>query len=992
LTARKRRSIPAALRHGLKVLCEPAPKWSTRLPADSIPFLEIWACFVEEEWLRRFPRKCLVDRSLSPAAQNQFKRQVLASISDLGVTALQLAFRENLILRDPSQFFRLESPKSRRRYREFVQTLKAGLLADMLSAFPVLSDLIASKLSQSAQNIELIVRRLHCDLQEIQNALGLQELKPHILDIQVNLSDPHEEGQAVCSLTLANPYGVEAKQIRLYYKPKNLASDVIFAKFIGFLNQSGLPHKLRTPRVVARDSYGWAEAVPHRPCNSDDELRRFYYRAGSMVALVYALRGNDIHHENLVASGEWPVVVDTETLFHPTSRRNARDDSSLFTALTTGLLPVWQFRRDGSAIDSSGLGFASDRFIGVTVRALCGINTDAMRWQRRAVSGPIRGDKSSVIGPSKSIEGYESELLGGFRRAYGLLMRHGTNLVSRFLSPARTAKLPIRVILRPTAEYGMLLRFLCHPQHLRSQRRFVAEALKTLRNRPAFALRNRDEGVLAAEVSALLHGDIPKFQTYFRSAAVYYRGSRVGKKNVFNAPFKELRAQLARLTPEDCERQCCYIRTALQTRHSSHSGKAASVTKATKSHADSKINRVSRIGLQGYIHSAEEIADVIWRQACGARTSSPTWMTVGLAPKIDRCRIQPMGLDLYAGRAGVALFLAALYAVTGEARYQGQAVAALGVDARGRLDSLSLDQLTLSGIGIGVGVGSLAYALRKIGQLTGDQHMLALSRSVLSRITLKSIEQDSQMDVLGGTPGALLAACVFLKEDREDSILELADSCKSAILRKVLAPRQHREHSVKFNRLGLAHGAAGIAYSLCRLYELIADDRLREGAALLLSEESGKYSASHGNWLDTRYEESSRAYEANAWCNGGCGIGIARLGCLNALGSSAVLRDITRSLHLTERRGVAACDHVCCGEGGNLELLLLSSEMFGSQRLASTLHTRAMAVMRRASKRDGFALPFPMRDAGFFMGLSGIGYQLLRLARPDILPSILLFQ
>jgi lantibiotic modifying enzyme len=51
-------------------------------------------------------------------------------------------------------------------------------------------------------------------------------------------------------------------------------------------------------------------------------------------------------------------------------------------------------------------------------------------------------------------------------------------------------------------------------------------------------------------------------------------------------------------------------------------------------------------------------------------------------------------------------------------------------------------------------------------------------------------------------------------------------------------------------------------------------------------------------------------------------------------------------------------------------------------------------LIHRAEARGGFYL-FPDKNLfnpGFFQGLSGIGYALLRLAKPDRYPNVLLWQ
>ena len=39
-------------------------------------------------------------------------------------------------------------------------------------------------------------------------------------------------------------------------------------------------------------------------------MKRFYERQGGYLALLYMLQATDFHHENLIAAGEHPVLLD----------------------------------------------------------------------------------------------------------------------------------------------------------------------------------------------------------------------------------------------------------------------------------------------------------------------------------------------------------------------------------------------------------------------------------------------------------------------------------------------------------------------------------------------------------------------------------------------------------------------------------------------------------------------------------------------------------
>jgi lantibiotic modifying enzyme len=62
----------------------------------------------------------------------------------------------------------------------------------------------------------------------------------------------------------------------------------------------------------------------------------------------------------------------------------------------------------------------------------------------------------------------------------------------------------------------------------------------------------------------------------------------------------------------------------------------------------------------------------------------------------------------------------------------------------------------------------------------------------------------------------------------------------------------------------------------------------------------------------------------------------------------------------------------------------------------SAARQHASFVLERARESGAFilpdALPADYASPGFFVGLSGIGYELLRLSFPEQLPSVLLFE
>src|SRR6185437_940245 len=181
---------------------------------------------------------------------------------------------------------------------------------------------------------------LCADWQEICARIALCD--PGVLqEAHMGAGDAHRQGRSVIRLTFSSGF-------KLIYKPRSLSIDNHFYALLRWLNEQGAQPTFRALRVIERAEYGWVEFVESQTCDSPEEIARFYERLGSYLAILYALGANDFHHENLIACGEHPMLIDLESLIAPAlplqpplqSRGNALFQSSV---MRIGLLPtrIW---------------------------------------------------------------------------------------------------------------------------------------------------------------------------------------------------------------------------------------------------------------------------------------------------------------------------------------------------------------------------------------------------------------------------------------------------------------------------------------------------------------------------------------------------------------------------------------------------------------------------------------------------------------------------
>jgi lantibiotic modifying enzyme len=196
------------------------------------------------------------------------------------------------------------------------------------------------------------------------------------------------------------------------------------------------------------------EFVAHEACPDHEAASRYWQRAGALIALADLLDATDLHHGNLIAHREYPVLVDLETLLQP---RRPSEERSL---LSTGLVPAWIRGPDGGSYDVSGFG-AIDR-----------------QWYKGAPV-PLRANVVRVGSDIVTVAEFADQLETGFLRAGALLCERLPELLTQLQG---FRGLEVRVMLRHTETY-----------------------------RAAMEDKSALGAMTTAERAALRRGDIPRF-------------------------------------------------------------------------------------------------------------------------------------------------------------------------------------------------------------------------------------------------------------------------------------------------------------------------------------------------------------------------------------------------------------------------------------------------------------------------------------------------
>lgn len=130
-----------------------------------------------------------------------------------------------------------------------------------------------------------------------------------------------------------------------------------------------------------------------------------------------------------------------------------------------------------------------------------------------------------------------------------------------------------------------------------------------------------------------------------------------------------------------------------------------------------------------------------------------------------------------------------------------------------------------------------------------------------------------------------------------------------------------------------------------------------------------------------------------SWCHGAPGIGLSRLHMLKHINDPVFYSEIEIAIKTTLSYGFDRNHCLCHGGLGNLELLLQASKTLDRPDWKINLRRNTNNILDGLSKngwRCGNALG--VESPGLMTGIAGIGYELLRLAEPTRIPSILLLE
>lgn len=932
---------------------------------------------------------------LSGQAHASLERSLLRTLSWVCKDTLGLEF--NIFnLTKQSSLDRIantyNTTSSRNNYQEFITNLLEIGLNKLFFEYPVLARLVSTLIEMWVNANKEFLFRLEVDLPHIEEVFQAKSDLGQVIDLKCEISDRHQGGRSVMIIKFNSG-------LKIVYKPRNIGIETAYIKLLAWFNEQGISLPFRLYKILNKSDYGWTEFIETSNPTDNNQYKLYYQRLGMLICLTYILDSTDLHFENIIPCGEYPVLIDLETLMHPRVRELenfAKSNSTEYIAyqkitnsvIRSGLLPRWQFNSDGEVYDASGLGGHYQHYIPSKNKRWENINTDQM--QLGLTKREVKTDNMKL-----KLENYHEDIITGFRLMYGFIVKHRSSLFTSDSPLVDLFEQPIRFVFRNTRTYSLLLQKTLNPQTLSNgiersvQLDILSKQLIISEAKPYFM------PVLKMEKLALENVEIPLFYAKPNSDNISIGSNEEIKKFFLEPSSNRVIQRIKELNDSDLNQQIYFIKYSLYSRinkdlhyfsQSNHLNLDVVPEKIVKATTEKLVNQALNLALQ------------LDQQSIRGSQGIITWICSRYIPNKQCFHFQDIGNDLYGGDSGVALFFASLAKITLQEKFRQLAINIL------RSFSHKLTKLRLAGtfnneinLGGANGVGSIIYTFARIYEFLGEEFILERANQFASLITPDMIAADRRFDIIDGTAGTILGLLALHKVLPDPSILELATICGNHLLNNRIVSRSgFRTWETLNKRLftGFSHGCSGITYALSKLYQVTDNTEFREGAKEGIAYERSVFDPKIGNWPDFR---GASAYQnpsfVCSWCHGASGIGLARLGTLDILDSVEIRQDIEVAINTTKQQKLKDTDSLCCGNWGRVDFLLTAAQKLSRSDLLEDAREIASQVITRAEQKGHFGYSSILDfHPGFFQGASGIGYQLLRLAYPDQLPSVLLWE
>ncbi|WP_329468183.1 type 2 lanthipeptide synthetase LanM family protein [Streptomyces sp. NBC_01431] len=878
----------AAVRTVLTTASEPAP-------ADCPAFVVNWSRMPET-----YPFQRVIRQLALPAAVQALPADHADMFADADDITVQVLTRAESRIRDTATRALvaavnqasvdgvLSGDTPQDRYEHFVRAVWPTYLAQ----FPVLTSAVTHVVRNTRAAARELFERLAQDRDALQRRFAVAR-DDRLVSIGDADGDAHAHGRCVSILTFASG-------ARLVYKPRDISCEAAFETITAEVNRMA-GTALPAASALARGGYGYVAYVQAEDVT--DQGAPFMRACGELAAVFYLLDARDMHFENILATRRGPVPVDLETLLHPARVHTGpkpEADGNAYDAIGRsvygiGILPLVLPGKD----ENSGhvdLGFLGGDNQGVSPFKSMVFDhpfTDRMRMRLQAQPAEQR---STVVreGSEEEIHRLAQEMADGFMTVCQAVRREASSWTTLLKTTAPALR--IRYIHNPTSLYAQSLRMTSSAAAMAGTDLSVG-----LLKRIAIPSKLSDPALVGSEMVQMAERDIPYFTAEATGTAVYDCDGNDTGARLAEPPLARALAKATALDDRVIDQQLSMLYAAFCARFPDNH---------LSGH---KTWDVHPVGSE--TAPLEELARVLADDLVASNLPDKfahlpsTW--IGPLASAQATRPWPsgvLGYDLYTGRTGPALALAAAGLHFDEPRYLAVARQIFSTSAAilsdGVYEQRSVRQ---NGPGAYTGMAGLLLSLSVAGRMLDEPGWIKAAQEAVPLVADQCGPADSP-DVITGIAGTAAM------------IATVGGSYATGALTGLCAHLDQHINDPRgswWEQSGFAHGVAGVLHTLAVLRPHTGD-RVDPAIGLLLDRLATFYDPREENWFTNT---STRDRFSTGWCHGAAGIALGLWQVAQTTGEPRAGEWLDTALANTVRYGFGRNLTWCHGDLGNHDIL-----------------------------------------------------------------------
>lgn len=875
-------------------------------------------------------------------------------------------------------------------WEKIEQELLSGGWETLLEEYPVLARRMGTVIEEYLEFVEEFYLRFTDKKEFLAKEFFGGKPVGRIARLEGEISDLHQDGRCVLVLAFEDDR-------KLVYKPRSLEIDVNWERFLKSFPEAA--KHIKAPHAVDFGHYGFVEHIKHEPCAGIEEVKAYFSNAGALMALLHALGGNDFHRENIIAAGPLPVIIDTETLMIPVARpfeQGGKDKEEDRPAKPETLAEMLESSINGLGMlplnrASEGKGF--DDFGALT-------GTDD-----KCDNLPVfDGKKCSAARFSDQVE-------EGFRQMYRQILNNRERLLKGSDGIRLFAGCKFRMLIRTSQVYANVIQHIHRSMFLKDGFEY---SLQTERMVNAFLYTAKEEiipgllKVFKSEKAALENGNIPIFYSEPGGEGILDHRELLYPNYFSRNALEKAEDSLRNMDEAGLAIQLQIIKRSLAAAELGDIHTAAAVNGQKKPDERPK----KPVTSEELIREAETIFRDVMDDRIKAPNGDYSWLTAQYDIKLGGSSMGLMSPALYDGMLGIAVFAGALYRVTGNPVYKETADYCADKISEVMEEMIPVLERYQAPLGYGSGVGGYLAGLELTAEYTGSEKAAETAEKLLSNISENCIKNDGWLDVLGGVSG--LAMVLARRKNLSDQGRQVLEWCGNHLLAKRIGAEKegYRVWESKHGSrplTGLGHGAAGVALALTGIWKATGNNEYLDAAKEAVAYENSVFDQVHCNWPDFRTKgggsdlpkpgESAGLKFMMGYCSGAPGVGLSRLGMLTAVPGDAgfteiLLDDIGRADRFIRDYTVEIRDHICCGRTAGIDFLIEKSIRLGDPEAMELAKGRMGMLLDEKEQRKRYCLIGSdgkfLSNITLFQGTAGIGYEMLRLAAPETIHTILI--